>query len=178
MATDDLDELEAFFSDSELEYNRVCNRHDFDISDKDLNAACSFLISGGYKKPSRALEPPHPLIKAARNHLDSSKKTIARWMKLNFVVESYINDRQQDEDHFPERLRESFLAVYDQLAGRRDNRLSGDELFEGIVDELTNTEDRLMYRPAVEALLVYFFARCEVFPPKPGEQEEVHDTTI
>ncbi len=62
---------------------------------------------------------------------------------------------------FGERLKQGFVLEYKKL--KNDNKLIGDELFDGLLDFASGKSNDFRVRAAGLAVLVYLFEACEVF---------------
>lgn len=170
MTSNELAEIERFAEDSKLEFERNRNAPPLEYSADDFEDACAALGLDEYHPPSRVGDPPDPHVKARANHLtEFSRQIIDEYMKYNAEIEQYIASRAVDDECFPERLRDCFRSVYREVAGG-DNHEFGDHLFWGVIYKLTKGHKK--NEGAIKALLVHYFARCEVFPWKPGGKEE------
>lgn len=170
MTASELADIRQFRVDMIAEYERNRNAPPPDFSAEDLDSACSAIILAGTSRPSQIGEPPDPRIKAANNHFtERAIEIIEDYRKYEYEIGDFIQSRALDVEDFPERVRDSFLNVYRDLSGG-NIPLFGDDLFFGLIRRLT--KDRPAHKSAIEALLVYYFVRCEVFPWHPGESEE------
>ena len=169
MTSNELAEFRQFAKDSKLEFERNRNAPPVEYCANDFDAACRALNLDEHHPPSKVNEPPDPHVKARSNHLgEFSVEIIDDNMKYNAEIEEYIEARAVDDENFPERLRDCFLKAYREVAGG-DACEFGDELFWGIICKLTMGHKK--ETGAIVALLVHYFARCEVFPWKPGDKE-------
>ena len=174
----DLSGIRKYLAGLKTEYERNNRRSLVEFSDRELDDACKALLDKdeGTYDPSAVEDAPEPHRKAKDNSLtDESVKVIDDFLNYNSVVQGYFESIVVDRPDYPEKLRDIFLEKYWKLAKRKVDPLHGDALFKGIIDETTRGKKKYIF--PICALLVYFFARCEVFPPKPGEEELKHDLT-
>ena len=168
----DIADWERFRDDHLAEYERVNRNKPVVYSDADIKKAFEILSLRGNVacKPSQIGPAPDYKVKAANNHL--AKKTVDHITELlvyNGCIEKTLDDMVIDDEKYPERLRDSFRAVYNRIVTGRGDCESGDELYWRIVHDVSSGNQE--YKGVIEALLVFFFVRCEVFPMMPGEKE-------
>lgn len=170
MITHELEKIKRFLMDGMIERERILNSAPPEFSAKDFDDACATLELNDAQQPTPAKNPPDPHIKAKNNHIDTEVVLgiINDYMKYYAGVEQYVEDRSIDDDLFPERLRDCFRRVYFDVVGD-DGARFGEELFLEIIRRLT--KGKLNHCGPIVALLVHYFARCEVFPLHPGEEE-------
>lgn len=169
MTSNELAESRQFARDSKLEFERNRNAPPVEYNANDFDEACKALKLDESHLPSKMKEPPDPHVKARTNHFaEDSVQIIDEYMKYNAEIEEYIATRAVDDEKFPERLRDCFRKVYRELAGG-DNPEFGDDLFWGMICKLTKGHKK--DEGAIKALLIHYFARCEVFPWVPGGVE-------
>lgn len=169
MTSSEIAEFRRFAENSKREFERNRNAPLIEYSPNDFDAACNALRLDECHPPSRIGEPPDPHLKARSNYLgEFSVQIIDDFMKYNAEIEKYIEARAVDDEGFPERLRDCFLNAYREVAGG-DACEFGDALFWGIICKLTKGHKK--HEGAIKALFIHYFARCEVFPWKPGGKE-------
>ena len=169
MTSNELAEIRQFAKDSKLEFERNRNVPPVEFSANDFDAACKALQLDEHHPPSELHEPPDPHVKARKNHFtEDSVQIIDEYMKYNAEIEEYVETRAVDDEDFPERLRDCFRNVYQALVWS-DEPEFGDDLFWGMIYKLTKGHKK--NEGSIKALLVHYFARCEVFPWAPGDGE-------
>lgn len=170
MATN-LDEIRRIMEDSSAEHERTRGKKLRTLSFSDFDKACEALRLKGDNKPSAIGHIPDPERKASDNHLTKRVIDLLKDdMRYFSEVEDYINKRAIEDETFPEKIRDCFRAVYNKLAGASEDPLFGDDLYFRILHELTGGA-RKNYTGAISAMLTHYFAKCEVFPWHPGEEE-------
>lgn len=168
----DLDTIRRYMEDRLAEHERTRGKKPRTLSFKDFDQACEALQLDGGIDPSTIRRIPDPERKASNNHLTPRVIELLKDdMKYFSEVEDYINKRAIEDDSFPEKIRDCFRAVYNKLAGAKEDPRFGDDLYFGILHELTEGVNRKKYEGAISALLTHYFAKCEIFPWQPGEEE-------
>jgi len=105
-----------------------------------------------------ALIPPRD--KIDRNSLSPTvERLITMGMAQVKQVADFINSLPDIE--FGNRLKQVFVAEYQKLKNQED--LSGDDLFNGLVDFASKGAADFAQRAAGLSVLVYLFEKCEVF---------------
>lgn len=167
----DLDEIRRFMEDRLAEHERTRGKKPRTLSFNDFDQACKALELDGGIDPSTIGHIPDPERKASDNHLTPRVIELLKDdMKYFSEVEDYINSRAIEDESFPEKIRDCFRATYNKLSGSEVNPLFGDDLYFGILHELTGGSRRNYYGQ-IRVLLTHYFAKCEVFPWHPGEEE-------
>ncbi len=125
----------------------------------ELGTITNYLNSGQFVIDDKlTLIPPKDKIK--RNNLSSeTERLIIHGLLQVKQVESFI-DKCPDVN-FGERLRQGFVNEYERLL--KDEHLSGDALFESLLDFASGGRNDFKERAAALAVLTYLFEKCEVF---------------
>lgn len=101
-----------------------------------------------------------PMKKIQKNHLsDEARMWIEIGMSKSHLVGKYL-EAQQDPS-FGERLKDGFRALYSDL--RTKEELDADSTFFRLLATGGDVLDTRTRTPAVLAVLVYLFEKCEVF---------------
>jgi hypothetical protein len=77
-------------------------------------------------------------------------------------VEEFVARTTQSDDGFGERLKAGFRERYDGLI---DGGVSGDELFEEVVDWASGGSTDFDVMAAALAVVTYLFTICDLFEP-------------
>jgi hypothetical protein len=125
----------------------------------ELSMITKYLASGqASTDDSLTLIPPKDKIK--KNGLSQATSgLITMGMAQVRQVGNFIS-RVPDID-FGERLKDGFIAAYQRL--KNDEKLTGDNLFDGLFEFATSGCNNFRQSAAGLAVLVYLFEKCEVF---------------
>jgi len=130
-----------------------------DITFAELSVVTKYLVSNQpTTSDSYTVIPPKDKIQ--RNELSiATERLITMGMTQVKQVSSFLN-RIPDID-FGDRLKQGFVVEYERLKNER--HLTGDELFDGLLEFASGNSSIFMERAAGLAVLVYLFEKCEVF---------------
>lgn len=125
----------------------------------ELGVVTKYLVSGtATQSDSLTLITPKDKIK--KNGLSHTiEQLIVMGMTQVKQVGNYI-EKCPDMD-FADRLRQGFVAEYDRL--KNTENISGDDLFNSLLDFASAGSADFKQRAAGLAVLVYLFEKCEVF---------------
>lgn len=129
------------------------------VTFKELSAITGFLSSDSMP-PSDSYSVVAPKQKIERNSFSATtERMITMGMTQVRQVSSFV-------DHFPEddlgeRLKHIFLVEYERL--RDEEHLTGDDLFDHLLESVSKNSSSFKERAAALAVLVYLFEKCEVF---------------
>lgn len=76
------------------------------------------------------------------------------------TVEEYLNDMEDTDTGFINRLKSTFQEKYQEL---RDEDYRGNELFKEMMHFASHKSHKIELRAAGLAVLCYFFEKCDVF---------------
>ncbi len=125
----------------------------------ELNVVTQYLVS---KQPatSDSYKVIPPKDKIQRNKLSTvTERLIIMGMVQVGLVSSFL-DRIPDID-FGNRIKIGFVTEYERL--KNEIHLTGDELFDGLMEFASRNSSIFLERAAGLAVLVYLFEKCEVF---------------
>lgn len=161
------DDLEAWVEERLTEGMR-------EIRFPELEVVCKAIVSNGRVLPSTALTAVPPTAKMTHN--DLTEKCDYR-MTLGLMqapqVQDYLERMASEFDpKFPKRLRQGFVAEYEQL---RADGVNGDALFfamhdfaaESAIDVTDGASERFDLKAASLAVLCHLFQVCDVFEVPP-----------
>lgn len=107
--------------------------------------------------------PTPPPEKLRKNDLTVAVTTRLQIGSLRFLdVEDFVARMTQSDDGFGERLRAGFRGRYEVLI---DSGLTGDELFEELVDWAAAGSTEFDVMAAALAVVTYLFTICDLFEP-------------
>jgi len=129
------------------------------ITFAELDMVTKYLISG-HAKTDDSYTIVSPKDKIKKNALSPvTEQLITTGMIQAHQVTSFINN-YPDSD-FGDRLKEGFVTEYKKLKDKE--KLSGDDLFKGLMDFASGRSNDFKQIAAGLAVLVYLFGKCEVF---------------
>ena len=154
------DRLEKIKSDHEEWARRQLVRHSKITSFAELEVVAKWLVAAPQAgaKTDYAVTPP--LEKIRKNGLsEAARLWIEIGMSKSHLVGRYLE--AQPDPSFGERLRDGFLAIYRDL--RADEDLDADRVFFSMLAMGWDVRQTWDLTPAVLAVMVYLFEKCEVF---------------
>lgn len=154
------DRLEKIKLDHEKWARRQLVRHSRITSFAELEVVAKWLTtaSPAGAKTDYAVTPP--LEKIRKNGLsEAARLWIEIGMSKSHLVGRYLE--AQPDPSFGERLRDGFLAIYRDL--RADEYLDSDSVFFNMLAMGWDVQRTWDLTPAVLAVTVYLFEKCEVF---------------
>lgn len=130
-----------------------------EVTFAELSVVTRYIMSGQAAiKDSLTLIPPKDKIQ--KNGLSN---TIEQLIMMGMIqvkqVADYVNRCPDIE--FGERLSQGFVMEYERL--KNTEMMSGDELFDGLLDFASASATDFKQRAAGLTVLVYLFEKCEVF---------------
>lgn len=125
----------------------------------ELEIVTKYLISNQVETTdSYTLIPPKEKIR--KNELSSStERLITRGLTEVKQVGQYIDG--STDMQFGDRLKQGFVTEYQRL--RNEEKLSGDDLFNALLEFASGKSTDFKRRAAGLSVLVYLFEKCEVF---------------
>ena len=154
------DRLEAMKSDHEAWARRQLVRDSNAVSFAELEVIAKWMAAEREAEPARDYHVTPPLKKIKKNGLSRIAQTwIEIGMSKSHLVGKYIEN--QPDPAFGDRLKARFHAIY--RGYREDEGLDADDTFFRMLEmdeAVLPTKGRT---PAVLAIMVYLFEKCEVF---------------
>lgn len=130
-----------------------------DITFSELSVITKYLVSNQTTtSDSYTVIPPKDKIQ--RNNLSKAiEGLITMGMTQVNKVSNFLNSMPDIE--FGDRLKQGFIDEYEKLKNGR--QLTGDELFDSLLEFASGNSPEFINRAAGLAVLVYLFEKCEVF---------------
>lgn len=154
------DRLEKIKSDHEEWARRQLIRDSKFTSFAELAVVAKWLTTAPPAGATTDYAVTPPLEKIRKNGLSEAARS---WIEIG-MSKSHLVGRfmeAQPDPSFGERLRDGFLAVYRDLRAGED--LDSDSAFFRMLDMSRDMQGAGALTPAVLAVMVYFFEKCEVF---------------
>lgn len=129
----------------------------------ELEVVTAALVGGPTRDPTSNFKVTNPAEKMAKNGLsDASRWNLTLGLAKANEVAAYVEHVAARDPKFPERLAARFVAEYQRL---RDDGMTGDALFESLVQFSSGGSQDFPRKAAGVAVLAYLFEKCEVFEP-------------
>jgi len=130
-----------------------------DITFAELSVVTKYLVSNQPTTSDFYTVIP-PKDKIQRNELSVvTERLITMGMTQVKQVGNFLNEMPDIE--FGDRLKQGFVIEYEKL--KKERHLTGDELFDGMLEFSSGNSSSFIQRAAGLAVLVYLFEKCEVF---------------
>jgi hypothetical protein len=127
----------------------------------ELKIIMSFLCSNSYSfDESLTVIPPKDKIQKNALSARTEQKIVMGMTRVRQVGE-YINKQIAIDPYFSEQLKAGFVKEYERL--KNEESLSGDVLFDSLLDFSAGHSSDFIQRAAGLTVLVYLFEKCEVF---------------
>jgi hypothetical protein len=129
----------------------------------ELQRLTELLVLKAAPRVADVAPPTPPPEKLRTNDLTVAIATRLQIGSLRFLdVEEFVARTTQSDDGFGERLKAGFRERYDSLI---DGGVSGDELFEEVVDWASGGSTDFDVMAAALAVVTYLFTICDLFEP-------------
>ena len=132
-----------------------------EFNSADLEAVISWLAVGSTIEPSTNVHLVAPQDKIRLNEFSPQvRRHVSTGLAREPEVRTYVADRKNLDDKYPERLLQPLLNRYSDF---KSDNLRGDDIFVPLWQFASGYSLDFNYKVAGLAVLMYFFLRCELF---------------